>query len=95
MLNSAGMTPIKQLFQCVKDDVVSDITLQHFDASCPITVQVDASQVRLGAALLQDNKPVAFASKALTEVKCQHVNIECEMHAVVFGAEQFRTYVYG
>ena len=44
--------------------VVSDTTLWYFDASCPIKVQVDASQVRLGAALLQDNKPVAFASKA-------------------------------
>ena len=39
-------------FQCVKGVVVSDTTLQYFDASCPITVQVDASQVGLGAALL-------------------------------------------
>ena len=56
--------------QCVKDAVIGDTTLQHFDASCPITVQVDASQVGLGAALLQDNKPVTFTSKALTEVEC-------------------------
>ena len=38
---------------------------------------------------------VAFASKALTEVECCYANIECEMLAVIFGAEQFRTYVYG
>ena len=50
-------------FQCVEDAVVSDTTLQYFDASYPITVQVDASQVGLGAALFQDNK-------ALTEVEC-------------------------
>ena len=66
MLNSAGMPPTKQPFQCVKDIVVSDTTLQYFDASYPITDQVDASEVGLGAALLQDNKPVAFTSKALT-----------------------------
>ena len=53
-------------FQCIRDGVARDTTLQLFDASCPITVQVDASQVRLGAALLQDNKPVTFTSKALT-----------------------------
>ena len=82
-------------FQCVKDAVVSDTTLQYFDASYPITVQVDASQVGLGAAILQDNKPVAFASKALTEVECHYANIEHEMLAVVFGAEQFRTCVCG
>ena len=44
-------------FQCDKDAVLSDTTLQYFDASCPITVQVDASQVRFRAALLNDNKP--------------------------------------
>ena len=82
-------------FQCVKDAVVSDTTLQYFDASCPVTVQVDALQVRLGAALLQDNKPVAFASKALTEVECHYAKTECEMLAVVFRAEQFRTYIHG
>ena len=56
-------------FQHVKDTVVSDTTLQYIDASCPITAQVDASQVGLGAALLQDNKSVAFTSNALTEVE--------------------------
>ena len=95
MLDSAGMPPIKQFFQSVKDAVVSDTTLWYLDASCPITVQVDASQVGLGVASLQDNKPVAFASKALTKVECQYANIEVEMLAVVFRAEQFRTYVYG
>ena len=82
-------------FQCVKDVVVSDTTLQYFDASCPITVQVDASQVRLGTALLQDNNPVAFTSKALTEVKCHYANIECDMLAIVFRAEWLGTYAYG
>ena len=59
-------------FQSVKDAVVSGTTLSYFDASCPITVQVDASQVRLGAALLQENKSVPFTSKALTEVEHQY-----------------------
>ena len=81
-------------FQCVKDAVVSDATLRYFDAHCPITVQVDASQIRLGAALLQD-KPITITSKALTEVEHHYANIEHEMLAVVFGVEQFRTYVYG
>ena len=74
---------------------VSGTTLQYFDSSCPITVQVDASQIGLGADLLQDNKPVTFSSKALTEVECQYANSEHEMLAVVSRAEQFRTYVYG
>ena len=60
-----------------------------------MTIQVNASQVGLGAALLQDNKPIAFASKALTDAECRYTNIEREMLAVVFGAERFHTYIYG
>ena len=41
----------------------------HFDVHKPVTVQVDASQKGLGAALLQDGFPVTFTSKALTLVE--------------------------
>ena len=82
-------------FQHVKDTVISDTTLQYFDPSLPVTIQVDASQVGLGTVLLQNHKPVAFASKALTKAKCCYANIEREMLAVIFGAERFRTYTYG
>ena len=63
-------------FQHVKEVVVSDTTLRYFNPSFPMTIQVDASQVGLSAALLQNGKPVAFASKALTKTKCQYANIE-------------------
>ena len=56
-------------FEWIKEAVISDTTLRYFDPSLPVTIQVDASQVGLGAALLQNGKPVAFASKALTETK--------------------------
>ena len=53
-------------FQHVKDAVISDTTLLFFDSSLPVTMQVNASQNGLGAALLQNGKPMSFASKALT-----------------------------
>ena len=82
-------------FERVKEAVISDTTLRYFDPSLPVTIQVDASQVGLGAALLQNGKPIAFASKALTETERRYANIEREMLAAVFGAERFHTYVYG
>ena len=57
-------------FQWAKEAVISDITLRYIDPSLPMTIQVDASQVGLGAALLQNGKPIASASKALTKTKC-------------------------
>ena len=47
------------------------------------------------ACLIQDNKPVAFASKALTSVEARYANIERELLAVVYGCERFHTYLYG
>ena len=41
-----------------------------------VVLQVDASQVGLGAVLLQDGKPVAYASKALTPAEMRYANIE-------------------
>ena len=57
-------------FEQIKEAVISDTTLRYFDPSLPMTIQVDASQVGLGAALLQNGKPLAFASKALTKTEC-------------------------
>ena len=80
--------PIKQPFNVLR--MLLLLTLPS-DTSCPQKVQVDASQVGLGAALLQNKKPVAFTHKVQTEVECRYANIECEMLAVVFGAEWSRT----
>ena len=82
-------------FQCVKDAVISNTMLWYFDPSLPMTIQIDASQVGLGAVLLQNNKPIPFDSKALTKTECHYANIEREMFAVTFGAERFRNYIYG
>ena len=58
-------------FQELKSKVTSDACLQDFDTFKPVTLQVDASKVGLGAVLIQKdsqgrNRPVAFASKSLT-----------------------------
>ena len=74
-------------FQQVKEAVFSDTTLRYLDPSLPVTIQVNASQVGLGAALLQSGKRVAFASKALTETKCQYANIEREASCHLWSRE--------
>ena len=48
--------------------------------------------------MLQDNHPIAYASKALTT--CQqniqnNAKIEKEMLAIVFGCNKFHHYIYG
>ena len=82
-------------FEQIKEAVISDTTLRYFNPSLPVTIQVDASQVGLGAALLWNGQPVAFARKALTKTKCWNTNIEREMLTAIFRAERFHIYIYG
>ncbi|CAB3991427.1 transposon Tf2-1 poly [Paramuricea clavata] len=60
-----------------------------------VVLQVDASSKGLGAVLLQENKPIAFAPKALIPAESRYANIERELLAVVYGCEKFHTYLYG
>ena len=58
-------------------------------------LQCDASSTGLGAALLQDGHPVAFASRALSESERNYAQIEKELLAIVFEFTFYRQYVYG
>ena len=85
----------EEAFVTIKESIKEEVTLSYFDPQKPIVLQVDASMKGLGAALFQEGKPIAFASKALTPTESQYANIEREMLAVVFGCERFHTYLFG
>ena len=51
----------------IKKAITSAKSLQYFNSSEPVTIQMDASQHSIGAVLHQDKGPVEFASKLLTE----------------------------
>ena len=85
----------QEAFDRIKESVCKDTTLHYFNVQKPVTIQVNASGKGLGAALLHEGCPVAFASKALTPTEQQYANIEFELLACVFGAECFHTYVSG
>ena len=74
---------------------VSGPVLQFYDLSKLVTLQADASQSGLGAVLLQDDKPVAYASKVLTLTQQAYAQIEKEALALVFRCEKFHHYLYG
>ena len=87
--------PHQEAFAKIQDVIYFQTTLVYFDRNKETTIQVDASSRGLGAVLLQDNEPVACASKSLTETECRYANIERELLAVVYGCERFHTYICG
>ena len=68
--------------------------LRYYDPKKPVGLQVDACKSGLGAVLVQDGSPIAYASRSLTETECRYAQIEKELLAVVFGVERFHQYIY-
>ncbi|PFX16729.1 Uncharacterized protein K02A2.6 [Stylophora pistillata] len=84
-----------QAFNEVKKEVSSLGVLRYFDPNAETVIETDASLKGLGAVLLQDGKPVCYASKALTETEQQYSNIEREALGVVWGLDRFHYFIYG
>lgn len=55
---------------------------------------VDASSTGLGATSIQVGQPIAYASRALTEVQTRYSQVEKELLATCFGIERFRQYIW-
>ena len=67
----------------------------YYDPSKPLTLSVDAKSKGLGAVLFQDEKPLAYASRALTPAQQHYAQIEKETLAIVYGVEKFHKFIYG
>ena len=82
-------------FEKLKNVLTCAPVLQYFDVKSPVVITCDASQHGLGAACLQNGRPIAYASRALTATECKYAQIEKELLAVVFACSKFNDFVYG
>ena len=87
----AQITALSQL----KEAVACIPVLRYYNLSDEVTLQFDASKSGLGAALLSNGQPVAYASRALTPAETRYAQIKKELLAIVFACEKFDTYIYG
>ncbi|MGH0142006.1 UNVERIFIED_CONTAM: hypothetical protein FKN15_074960 [Acipenser sinensis] len=79
----------------IKHLVSNHPILKYYDVHEEVTLQCDASETGLGAALLQNGQPVAFASRTLTPTEQRYAQIEKECLAIVFACEKFDQYIHG
>ena len=59
-------------FQELKKLITRTPVLKSYDPQKPTTISVDASSKGIGAVLLQQDSPIAYASKSLTTCQCNY-----------------------
>ncbi|XP_052753094.1 uncharacterized protein K02A2.6-like [Galleria mellonella] len=88
-----------QITNDLKNTLTSNETLAHYDESKPIYVSSDASDKGVGAVLFHkiDNtmRPVAFASRTLSETERRYSTIDKEALGIVYSVTKFHQYLYG
>ena len=82
-------------FEKVRTLVSEAPVLAMYDPKKTLTLENDASEYGIGSVLIQEGRPVAYASRALSDTETRWAQIEKEMLAVVYGLEKFHHYTYG
>ena len=85
----------EQVFLALKHCLTDAPLLVSPDVSKPYEVVTDASTVGIGAVLLQDNRPIAFESRKLSNAEKNYHTTEQEMLAVVHALKTWRCYLEG
>lgn len=85
----------QQSFDKLKKLLTSTPVLSYYDVNKDVVLSVDASSKAFGAVLLQDNHPVAYATKAMSKAQMNYPQIEKEASAIRFACKKFHEYIYG
>lgn len=89
-----------QAFNKIKDIILSDKILVHYNPENPLILTCDASPVGISGILSHrfpsgEERPIGFASRSLSKAETNYSQIDREALAIVFAVKYFHQYVYG
>ncbi len=82
-------------FDNVKSAFVKEVVLAYPDFSKPFDIYTDASTKQLGAVISQDNRPIAFFSRKLSDAQSKYTVTELELLAIVETLKEFNGMLWG
>lgn len=89
----------QRTFDKVKSMLANAVCLAHYDLDKELKVYCDASSVGLGACMVHvdesGERPIAFASRTLTEAEKKYAQVEREALAIVFAVKRWHQYLCG
>ena len=87
--------PQESSFNKLGDACCTAPVLVYYNPNKATTIQCDASKFTLGGALLQDGRPVANTSRALSSSEQNYAQIEKETLAIVHACRKFHHFIFG
>ncbi len=73
----------QQAFDNVKATIAKDVVLAYPGFTKPFEIHTNASTMQLGAVITQDNRPIAFFSRKLSETQTTYSVTKIELLAIV------------
>ena len=82
-------------FDNVKTTIAKKVVLAYPDFSKPFDIYTDASIKQLWAVITQDNRPIAFFSRKLSDAQSKYTVTELELLAIVEILKEFNGMLWG
>jgi hypothetical protein len=82
-------------FNAIKEALASQPVLSIFDPNAECELHTDASAVGVAGILFQNNHPIGYYSRRLSDAESRYTTTELECMAVVNSIEYFRIYLEG
>ncbi len=85
----------QRAFDHVKATIPKDVVLAYPDYSKVFEIYTDASSKQLGAVITQDNRPIAFYSRKLSNAQHKYSVTKIELLAIVETLKEFKGMLWG
>jgi len=82
-------------FNKLKNILSSNPVVKPFDINEKCILTTDASKVSIGSVLMQNNRPVIYASRKLTKAEQNYSNIEREALAIFWSVRRLKNFLLG
>ena len=85
----------QRAFERMKALIVTDAHLAFPDHNKPFHVKTDASDKQLGAVIFQEDRPIAYYTRKLSDAQRNYTTMEKELLSIVATLKEYRTTLFG
>ena len=85
----------QQAFDSAKELICREVLLAYPDYSKPFDIYTDASTRQLGAVITQNNRPIAFFSRKLSDTQRKYTVTELELLSIIETLKEFKGMLWG